>query len=269
MSTIVLRGEQAHPAALVCLFAITVANHAPILHLRFWEPAVYVSCMIAGMVLRLPRVIHASLIFVLISVIAFTPTLRETIGSWPVIPLLIPLLAASVTVAAVPSTRRALGWLRLGRVTRRMWLIAIATGLASAGALIAWAAWARDLGLAERIAAELADTARVPLVLIGIPVFAVANATTEEAIFRGVLLGAWLESSRARWPAMLAQAASFAALHYQMGFPNGSVGYLMVFCYALVLGAIRLQTSGLMAPIAVHVISDLVIGYIVVARVVM
>jgi uncharacterized protein len=103
--------------------------------------------------------------------------------------------------------------------------------------------------------------------LLGIPAFAIANAITEEAVFRGaLLLTALMESSRRPWLASIVQAASIAAAHYEIGFPNGPAGYWMVFGYALLLGLLRLRTVGLMAPIAAHIVVDLVIGYIVIAR---
>ena len=55
-------------------------------------------------------------------------------------------------------------------------------------------------------------------------VFSVVNAAVEEAAYRGVVLHA-LEKARITTPAALVlQAAAFASLHFQAGFPRGVVG---------------------------------------------
>jgi hypothetical protein len=41
-----------------------------------------------------------------------------------------------------------------------------------------------------------------------------------------------MKSSKWSWLALIVQAAAFAALHYyEIGFPNGPIGYGMVFGY--------------------------------------
>ncbi len=110
------------------------------------------------------------------------PVLRDSIGGVPVLPLLIPLLASSLVVAAFPSTRETLGWLRRGEVNAKMWALVGLTGIVSAAALIAWAVWTDNLGIGERMMADVAQIPFVALVLLGIPIFAFLNAITEEAI---------------------------------------------------------------------------------------
>lgn len=244
-----------------------MAMHAPILQLHPWDAVIYATCLIAAVTLALRWAIHTTLLVVLVAVIALTPQLRESIGRLPVAPLLIPLLVSVLVVAAHPSTRQTFGWMKLGQVSTDMWVLVGLTGLVSAGALLAWAFWTDSFGVGERMMASLAHVPTVVLVLLGIPLFAILNAATEEAVFRGVFHTALLESSPWRWLATVVQAAAFAAIHYEMGFPHGPVGYVMVFGYGLLLGYLRLRTGGLLAPIAAHIIADLVIGMIVLAQI--
>ena len=97
--------------------------------------------------------------------------------------------------------------------------------------------------------------------------FSVVNAAVEEAAYRGVVLGA-LETARVPTAtALVLQAAAFAALHFQAGFPRGLVGVALTFVYGLVLGALRRRAGGLLAPVITHVLTDLVIVTIVLALV--
>lgn len=247
---------------LVCLIAIGVAMHVPIVVPGRWDAVIYGACLLIAVGLGLRWAIHTALLMGLLAAISLTPTLRDSIGGMPVLPLLIPLLVSSLIAAAWSSTRQTLGWMRRGQVDANMWALIGLTGVVSAAALIAWAVWTDNLGIGERMIAGAAQIPLVALVFLGIPIFAFLNAITEEAIFRGVLLTALMESSKSPWLAIMVQASAFAALHYEMGFPNGLIGYAMVFSYGLVLGYLRRRTGGLMAPIVAHILADLVIGYI-------
>ena len=57
------------------------------------------------------------------------------------------------------------------------------------------------------------------------------------------------------------QASAFAAAHVLLGFPNGRLGYLMVFVYGTMLGYLRVRSKGMLAPYLTHVLADLTIGY--------
>jgi len=250
---------------LAVLVMIAAAMHAPILGLRHWDPVIYIACLVTALVLRLRWAIHAALLTCLLIAIALTPMLRESVGRMPVLPLLIPLLLSSLAVAAVPVTRPTLRWLRLGQVDAHAWGLVGLTGVVSAAALILWAGWTDNLGIGAQMIADFAQVPFAVLALLGIPLFALANAFTEEAIFRGVMFTALTASSDSPWLAVVVQAAAFASLHYEMGFPNGAIGYGMALGYGLVLGYLRLRTDGLLAPVAAHVIADLTIGSILVA----
>lgn len=249
-----------------CLIAIVAALHFVGPHAAPWTFGIYLCCLLLAVALGLSWVVHAALLAVLISALALAPGLRDSVGSLPVVPLLIPLLLSSALVATRISTRRTLSWMRMGSVDRGSWCLVGLVGLVSAGALIAWAGWTDNLGMADQMAEDLANIPFLALVIVGIPMFAIANAVTEEAIFRGVLQTAIAESSSRATTTIALQAAGFAAIHYEMGFPNGPIGYAMVFIYGLALGFLRMRTDGLLAPIAAHIVADLVIGYAVIVR---
>ena len=93
------------------------------------------------------------------------------------------------------------------------------------------------------------------------------NAAVEEAAYRGVVLHA-LGKARITAPAaVVLQAAAFATLHFQAGFPRGVAGVGLTFVYGLVLGELCRRAGGLMAPFITHVLTDLVIVTIVLALV--
>jgi membrane protease YdiL (CAAX protease family) len=100
----------------------------------------------------------------------------------------------------------------------------------------------------------------------GVPLFALANAFVEEAIFRGVVQEALARTFSRPRVVIILQAAVFAAAHYMAGFPNGKAGYAMVLVYGVLLGYLRLRTNGLLAPWLAHVASDLAIGYVLISQ---
>jgi len=101
------------------------------------------------------------------------------------------------------------------------------------------------------------------LVLGGIA-FALLNATCEEWIWRGIIQ----RRLTAIFPAYLAvsaQALSFGIMHAH-GFPRGRVGVMLASSWALMLGALRRHSSGLLAPTAAHVVADATIATILILR---
>uniref|UniRef100_A0A0G4GWZ2 CAAX prenyl protease 2/Lysostaphin resistance protein A-like domain-containing protein n=1 Tax=Chromera velia CCMP2878 TaxID=1169474 RepID=A0A0G4GWZ2_9ALVE len=116
-------------------------------------------------------------------------------------------------------------------------------------------------------------------------VFSVGNAILEEADFRAVIFWALLKSEQLVSPllteaegatvpglslqtyrvaALAIQALVFAAFHYQGGFPNGKMGVLMVFVWAVVLGLFVWTTGALVAPLLVHIVADSTIAFLIV-----
>jgi len=250
-------------ATVVILVVIAIGMHAPIAGLHHWAAAGFATCLILALAFRLNGAVHSALLATLAVVMATIPLLSQTIGPLPVLPLLIPLVISTLLIAMSRETRSELSWLRLGEVTMSMWLLVGATGIVSAVGLVVWALWTDNFGIGAQMVAGVSHLPVVALVLIVIPMFAAFNAVTEETIFRGVLYTSVARSSQSVWFANVVQAVAFAALHFEMGFPNGWVGYGMLTVYALVLGYLRIQTGGLLASVVAHIIADLVIGYIV------
>lgn len=98
------------------------------------------------------------------------------------------------------------------------------------------------------------------LVLGGVG-FAVINAVLEELVFRGVLQSS-LEPAFGAGGAIVVQAVSFGVEHAR-GIPRGAVGVLLAGTWALMLGALRRRSGGLLAPVVAHVVADATIAVIV------
>jgi membrane protease YdiL (CAAX protease family) len=215
---------------------------------------------------RQAAVLHPALVTTLMAAVPAIQPVRASIGALPVVPLLAPLALSTAVVYAVPWARLP-QWVSRGSVDAISRVLTLAIALLSAAALIAWAAWTDSFGIGARMMQEAARWPVAVLVFIGIPLFALFNAATEEAVYRGVLQRALALSGGRVWPSIGLQALAFAALHYEAGFPNGGTGYVMVFLYGVALGYLRHRTGGLAAPILTHVLADLVIGYTLLAAV--
>lgn len=250
-------------ASVGMLLVIAVAMHLPIVGLPQWPAPILALCLVIALAFRLHEAIHMALLAALAAAITTIPVLRQTIGQLPILPLLIPLLVSTLLMGTSAATRATLVEFRRGDVSKSMWLLVGVTGVGSAVALVAWAFWTDNLGIGEQMMASVSHLPTAVLAFIVIPGFALFNAVTEEAVFRGVLYAAIARSSGSIWLTVIVQAFAFAALHFEMGFPNGWLGYVMVLVWGLILGYVRAQTRGLMAPIVAHVLADLVIGYIV------
>lgn len=92
--------------------------------------------------------------------------------------------------------------------------------------------------------------------------FAVANATMEETVYRGVLLR-WLTRSHGPVLAMAVQAATFGLAHGVGSDFAGSPLPVIAATAAggLAFGAIALRTGSLLLPIALHAAMDIPIYY--------
>lgn len=187
--------------------------------------------------------------------------LPNWVYSVPTAPFLVPFLLSLLCCLPFPQLRAGFAWFRKGEPDQVSWLLVALTSLISALTLVLWALWTDYLGIATSM---LGSFRQVPLwfmLLLGIPGFALLNAFAEEVVYRGLLQDA-LRGRFGSRPAVVlsAQASAFAAAHYLSGFPNGKVGYLMTFVYALMLGYLRERSNGMLAPYVAHVVADLVIG---------
>jgi membrane protease YdiL (CAAX protease family) len=100
-----------------------------------------------------------------------------------------------------------------------------------------------------------------PLVLFGLigPGFALLNACAEEFFFRGIIQESLNSIMKNQCAVITIQAIFFAAAHFNAGFPNGIIGFFMVFGWGAVIGYMRQRTAGLLAPVITHVAADIII----------
>lgn len=179
----------------------------------------------------------------------------------PTAAFLIPFSVTALVCFPFPRLRETFGWMRKGEPDQVSWLLIVLTSLVSAVALILWALWTNYLGIASSMLSTFRQVPFWFLLFVGIPGFALLNAFAEEVVYRGVLQEALGRRFENGMPLLLAaQASAFAAAHFAVGFPNGKVGYLMTFVYALMLGYLRERTRGMLAPYLTHVAADFVIG---------
>src|SRR5262249_16711316 len=97
--------------------------------------------------------------------------------------------------------------------------------------------------------------------------FAMLNASFEEAIWRGAVFQS-LEAAVGRgWLAWALQGIGFGLWHFR-GFPSGWVGVGLATIFALMMGMLRMQGRGMLAPWVAHVFADATIFTMVAAMVV-
>jgi membrane protease YdiL (CAAX protease family) len=174
---------------------------------------------------------------------------------------LLPLIVATLIILPFKATRRALGWLRIGTIDRLSWILLGVTSIVSVVALLVWAYWTDNLGLGIKNMQAFSQYPLWLMVAVVVPVFALINAALEEAVYRGILQQGLMHVLTNNALILILQASAFAAAHFAAGFPNGAMGYLMVFTWGSMLGYLRIRTNGMLIPYLAHVMADLVIGY--------
>jgi membrane protease YdiL (CAAX protease family) len=219
------------------------------------------ALLILAVGLRLWSFVPCSLLLFLMSTSKFY--FPSVLWNFPAVPFLVPFLLTSVLILPFPQVKPSLRWFRFGEVDKLSGALIVATGLFSTAALIAWGFWTDNFGIAVTMAKNLMVYSPWLILGIGIPVFALVNAFSEEVVYRGVIQEALAQTfeRHSQWWAIVLQASAFAAIHLAAGFPNGKLGYLMVLVYGIALGYLRKRGNGMLAPYITHVIADLTIGY--------
>jgi len=175
--------------------------------------------------------------------------------------MLLVLIASWVILFAFKKGHLVSAWLKKGLINRTILYEIGAISVTAALTLIAWGYWSDNLGAGESLIKSLATIPNWVVLSAVLPMFAILNAFSEEAFFRGIFQEAALSSKFSEISAIILQALPFAAFHYSFGFPNGKMGYAMTFVYACSLGFLRKQSKGLLAPYIAHITADLVIAY--------
>jgi len=95
--------------------------------------------------------------------------------------------------------------------------------------------------------------------------FAIINAFHEEGLFRSIFL---VHFSReiGFTGAVLLQSIWFSFLHFQSGFPSGTIGIGLTFIFGLMMGYLVYRTGGLLVPITIHALADFSIFLLIILR---
>ena len=228
------------------------------LHFGRFDSLLLLAFFVAVLFLKFRELLQPALLFLLIHLVVYFPKPLTTL---PALPFLVPFFLSILLLLPLLPLRVTLSWLQKGTLDKTTWLLLILTGLLSSLALIIWAVWSDNLGAGLQMVQGFSAYPTWLILSICIPLFALVNAFAEEVVYRGVLQEALLQIFQVKEWVLLLQAAAFAAAHFAAGFPNGLIGYVMVFCYGIMLGFLRLRSRGLLAPYLAHVIADLTIGY--------
>jgi len=192
------------------------------------------------------KAVHAAiLLFALVAVAICLPEI-----TWPWY-LFIPLSAYVGSLLFIPSLRRSLPRMKLGRCDLRTCGVALGYSVLTTGVLLAF-----QEVFQPDIAAMLA---RMPIAWLGGPLlaglcFSLGNAILEELIFRWSLYEALAEEWGERL-AVLFTAIMFGIGHFQ-GYPPGWVGACLAGGYGVGLGLLRWWTGGVALCVACHICAD-------------
>lgn len=241
---------------LLIVFGAITSSYSPVR----WGTALFLVAVLAR---KHWDLFPCALLFVLMFVV--TSSFPEAFWNVPAAWALFPFFATCLICLPFPHLRSSFQWARWGEPDQISWLATGLVSLVSAAALVLWALWANYLGVATAMIKPVLSMPYWFLFLVALPGFALVNAFAEEVVYRGVIQDA-LERRFAdkQWLVISLQALAFAAAHYQVGFPNGKVGFAMVFVYGSMLGFLRVRSLGMLAPYVAHVAADYVIGVVLV-----
>ncbi len=226
---------------------------------RFW-PVLPALCLFLAAILF--RDVPAVLFTLFTASFVIVPLLHPALQGWP-FHLLVATGCCLMSALFLARLRPALFWLRPGRLSRPVLFGVVATSALSATALYLWSRMANP-----DLTVHLAHIPSLPVWLLPLAglAFACGNAALEELAFRGIVMQAFESALSRAWVAVVCQAALFGAMHYRQGFPNEGWGLVMTFVYGVMLGALRRQSRGMLAPWLAHVSADIVIFLILVTQ---
>lgn len=171
---------------------------------------------------------------------------------WPVSTLV---LAASLVAAVVGATVQPDGvrpaW---HRPAARFWLIGLALGALSAGALVGWfALFAPDY---PRIHTPVVGGVQLP-VLMAAPLLACGNSLAEELFWRVLVLGV-LRHRLGVAQAIAVQATAFGVMHWR-GYPSGAIGVLLTILFGVLAGLLVERSKSMWPAVTAHVLADVAV----------
>jgi uncharacterized protein len=152
-----------------------------------------------------------------------------------------------------------LPWVRKGDFGRKQIAIAAVFAVISAIGLVLWYFMLKpDI---SDIWAKIRNVHPVLLIAAGL-LWSIINATSEEFLWRGMIFDTLERHLTSSAAVISIQALSFGAAHFH-GFPRGASGMVLASIYGFMLGCLRKQANGLLAPIVAHVFADITIFLIV------
>jgi hypothetical protein len=181
------------------------------------------------------------------------------------LPLALALGCVLVIGKLVKFTRGEFGWIKRGDWGRQQIAIVAVVAAISGISLVCW------YEIVKPDIADLADSIPshvhpIILIVIGL-LFALINATCEEFIWRGIIFNALERTFSPGAGVLCIQALSFGMAHIH-GFPRGASGIALASIYGYMMGCVRQNAKGLLAPVAAHFFADAVI-YSILASVVL
>lgn len=185
----------------------------------------------------------------------------ETLSNlWP-LPTAIALAIVLLTSRLFPFTRGILDWMKKGEWGPRQIVTMSIIVAISTLSLVCWYVTVKpDV---SDIARRVIHVSPVALILIGI-VFSVSNAICEEFVWRGIIFDALEKAFSSAVLVNIIQSLSFGMAHFG-GFPRGISGIVPATVYGCMMGYVRQEAKGMLAPIACHVFADAVIYSILVS----
>ncbi len=179
---------------------------------------------------------------------------------WP-LPTVLALAVLLAIGKLAPFAKGAFGWLRMGKWGRQQLLIISAVAAVSGVSLLSWYTIVKpDI---SDIVGRIAHVHPVALVSIGL-LFSLSNAICEEFVWRGMIFDALGKVFSSITAVVAVQALSFGMAHLN-GFPRGASGIVLASIYGCMMGCVRQNANGLLAPIAAHAFADAVIYSILVS----
>lgn len=169
--------------------------------------------------------LHCGVLFFIISLGPYAldfPILSRA----PAVGILVMVVASFLIISPFIKARSWSAWAKAGKINTTTTLSIVVISVISSFALIAWARWTDNLGIALKMAQGVQHYPKYLTVIVLIPGFASVNALMEETVYRGVLQQALTEVFNNKHLVVLLQAGTFAAFHFESAFPT--VGWATV-----------------------------------------
>ncbi len=213
--------------------------------------------MLGGLYLRFADVFLLALTCGLILLLCRIGTITNL---WP-LPTVLAMGIVLIFGKLTPFTKQAFGWIRRGDWGRQQIVTTTIVAAISGVSLVSWYMIVKpDI---SDIAGRIGHVHPVALVLIGL-LFSISNAICEEFVWRGMIFDAVERAFSSSAVVIIVQALSFGMAHLN-GFPRGASGMVLASIYGCIMGYVRQQSKGLLAPIVAHAFADAVIYSILVS----